>query len=270
MIENTPILPTNSPYLGDPLLTRYHSSQLDLDVFGTSVTRNTIPVQMSFSRNVLLILFGQVLTTLVFTVSLQYIQLTWDWLQISILTWWIPIIPCVLAAILILWQLWALYFQLVNLARIILLTIFSCLSSFIIGEIVVTFCYADGLLVMNLVISGIVAFYCYTFQQKFKFSGPSPWFCGMAAICLNASWLRILFELDALEILTPIGLAGVICTYILLDLYYIMDNTSAEDVILANTCLYADILYPMRCLHNLCELSDNLNMLDILYPGPPN
>lgn len=53
----------------------------------------------------------------------------------SVLTWWIPLIPCGLAAILIIWQLWAFYFQLVVPARIILLCLFSCLSSFIVGEI---------------------------------------------------------------------------------------------------------------------------------------
>ncbi|KAI8092914.1 uncharacterized protein BX664DRAFT_328491 [Halteromyces radiatus] len=179
-------------------------------------------------------------------------------------------IPCVLGAILIIWQLWAFYFQLITQARIILLVLFSALMSFIIGEIVVTFCYDDGLLIMNMVGFGILAFYCYTLQHKFEFSGPSPWFFSMAAICLSSTWLRMIFKVDPLEILLPIGLSGMICTYVLLDLYYIMGNYSADDVILANACLYIDVMYPMRCLHNLCELSDNLNLLDVLYPGPPN
>ncbi|SAM01452.1 hypothetical protein [Absidia glauca] len=268
MTDSFYTLPTHNSYVGDPSLTRYHSSQLDYDVFGASVTRNAIPEQMGFAGKVMLIVLGQLVTTLCFTVILQYIQLTWQGL--SVLTWWIPLIPCGLAAILIIWQLWAFYFQLVVPARIILLCLFSCLSSFIVGEIVVTFCYDEGVLLMNLIGSGILAFCCYTLQHKFKFSGPTPWFFGMAAICLSSSGLRLWFDLDALEILAPIGLAGLICTYVLLDLYYIMDNTSAEDVILANACLYVDLLYPMRGLHNLCELSDNLNMLDILYPGPPH
>ncbi|KAI8342078.1 hypothetical protein BC941DRAFT_415304, partial [Chlamydoabsidia padenii] len=267
MAEPPFTLPTHSSYPSVSSLSRYHSSHLDLDLFGTSVSRNTIPVQMGFVGKVILITLGQLLVMLASTIGLQHIH---QWSLISISKWWIPLIPCVLLAALILWQLWLLYFQLVTPARIVLLTLFTCLLSFIIGDLVVTFCYDEGLLVMNLVVSGLIAFYCYTLQEKFKFSGPSPWFFGIATVCLNASWLRFLFNLDALEILAPIGLAGLICTYVLLDLYYIMDNISAEDVMLATTCLYVDVLYPIRCLHHLCELSDNLNMLDILYPGQPH
>ncbi|SAM04596.1 hypothetical protein [Absidia glauca] len=256
-------LPIHSPYINEALLTRYPSSQLGLDAFRTSVTSDPIPVQMGFVGRVVLLVLGQLLGTFAFTMCLQP---AWLWLQ-STLARWIPLALCALVAVLIIWQLWVLYFQLVTPARIVMLTLFSCLSSFV---IVVNCCYEDGLLVMNLVGSGLVSFYCYTLQHKFHFSGPSPWFIGMAVVCLNASWLRFIFDLDALEILAPIGLAGVICTYVLLDLYYIMDNISGEDVILATTCLYVDVLYPMRCLHHLCELSDNLNMLDVLYPGPPH
>jgi hypothetical protein len=39
-------LPIHSPYINEALLTRYPSSQLDLDAFRTSVTSDPIPVQM--------------------------------------------------------------------------------------------------------------------------------------------------------------------------------------------------------------------------------
>lgn len=46
MTDSFYTLPTHNSYVGDPSLTRYHSSQLDYDVFGASVTRNAIPEQM--------------------------------------------------------------------------------------------------------------------------------------------------------------------------------------------------------------------------------
>ncbi|ORX49525.1 hypothetical protein DM01DRAFT_1347846 [Hesseltinella vesiculosa] len=225
---------------------------------------------MEFVRKSMLIVLGQLLGTLVLTCGLEQIQLTWHWLQNSVLTWWIPLIPCVIACVLILWQLWAFYFQLVQLARIILLTVFSILCAFVVGETVVTFCYEDGIMVMAMVGSGFMGYYLYTLQVKHSFSGPGPWFLGMALICLTSLWLRMLFEQDPLEILIPLSIAGVVCTYVLLDLYYIMGNSSVDEVILANVCLFVDVLYPMRCLHNICELSDNLNLLDVLYPGEPS
>ncbi|KAI8061147.1 hypothetical protein BC940DRAFT_310419 [Gongronella butleri] len=124
-------------------------------------------------------------------------------------------------------------------------------------------------MIMTMVSGGFFGYYFYTMQAKHAFAGPGPWFFAMAMICLNSLWLRVVFEQDPLEILIPLSIAAVICTYVLLDLYYIMDNNSVDEVILANVCLFVDILYPMRCLHNICELSDNLNMLDVLYPGSP-
>ncbi|CAO3608561.1 unnamed protein product [Cunninghamella blakesleeana] len=271
MSEHTLILPTHTSYTNNNQnLLRYHSSHFDFDLYSSTVCRCSIPSQMKFVQKVMLIVICQLYSTLIFTVGLQHARLSWDWLQISILTWWIPLLPCILTAILIIWQLWYLYFHLVPSARITLLVIFTLLSSFITGEIVVMFCYEEGLLIMNMVGFGVIAFYLFTLQHRFKFSGPSPWFLGMGLICFNSLWLRQFFNLDALEILIPIGLAGVVCTYILLDLYYIMDNINADDVILANASLFIDLLYPMRCLHNLCELTDNLNLLDTLYPGPIN
>ncbi|KAI8061146.1 hypothetical protein BC940DRAFT_136342 [Gongronella butleri] len=126
-------LPTHNPYPTDPQLIRYQSSQ-GIDVFGVSVCRCALPLQMEFVRKCMLIVLCQLLTTLALTMGLQHIQLTWHWLQISVLTWWIPLIPCVVACILILWQLWVFYFQLVQLARIILLILFSLLSAFIVSE----------------------------------------------------------------------------------------------------------------------------------------
>lgn len=64
-------------------------------------------------------------------------------------------------------------------------------------------------------------------------------------------------------------LAYIVCCYFILELYYIMGTVTVDDYILANISFYIDLLYPMRCLHNICELTDNVDVFpDILHPGP--
>ena len=97
---------------------------------------------------------------------------------------------------------------------------------------------------------------------------PLPRFCSLAAICLSSPWLRYLYDLDPLQILFPIAASSIICIYIILELYYIMKNFTQDDYLLANVCLFVDIIYPIRFIHHFCELTDNMNAFpDILYPG---
>ena len=88
-------------------------------------------------------------------------------------------------------------------------------------------------------------------------------------ICISSPWLRRVYDMDPITILVPMIMAVLICGYLIMELYYIMGNVTVDDFILANISAYVDLLYPMRCLHNLCELTDHVDMLpEILHPGP--
>lgn len=88
-------------------------------------------------------------------------------------------------------------------------------------------------------------------------------------ICMSSPWLRHVFKKDPVAILLPMLQASIVCGYLIMELYYIMGNVTADDYILANIYFYIDLLWPMRCIHNCCELSDNMQLFpDILHPGP--
>lgn len=90
----------------------------------------------------------------------------------------------------------------------------------------------------------------------------------MGAICLSSLLLRWIYEMDPLEIVFPIAASGLVCAYIILELYFIMNSLLLEDYILANVYLFVDLAYPIRFIHHFCELTDNMNTFpDILYPG---
>ncbi|GAA5799522.1 hypothetical protein HPULCUR_004938 [Helicostylum pulchrum] len=90
----------------------------------------------------------------------------------------------------------------------------------------------------------------------------------LGAICLSSTWLRYVYDMDPLEILYPITISSVICSYVILEIYYIMKNVTSDDYLLANVYFFVDLVYPMRFIHHFCELTDNMNMFpEILYPG---
>lgn len=92
--------------------------------------------------------------------------------------------------------------------------------------------------------------------------------CSLGAICLSSLGLRYAYNMDPLEILFPITMSSMICTYIILELYFIMKNMTKDDYILANIYFFIDLFYPIRFIHHFCELTDNMNLFpDILYPG---
>jgi hypothetical protein len=89
----------------------------------------------------------------------------------------------------------------------------------------------------------------------------------LGAICLTSPWLRYFYELDPIAILYPIGLSTLISTFILLELYHTMETVTADDYILANVNFFIDAVYPIRFIHHVCELTDNMNFFpDILSP----
>jgi hypothetical protein len=87
----------------------------------------------------------------------------------------------------------------------------------------------------------------------------------VAAVCFSSLLLRGTFEFNPLQILGPIALSSVICIYITLELYYLMELITLDDYVLANLSLHIDIAYPINCLHHLCELSDTTDSFPELF-----
>jgi hypothetical protein len=131
---------------------------------------------------------------------------------------------------------------------------------------------------------GMCACLLYTFQKRFPFSGAFPLYvftivyytfthqyysvCSLGAVCLCSPWMRHIYDMDPLEILYPMTIACFICVYIVLELYYIMKNVISDDYLLANVYFFIDLVYPIRFIHHVCELTDNMDVFpDILYPG---
>ncbi|KAL0074403.1 hypothetical protein J3Q64DRAFT_1777957 [Phycomyces blakesleeanus] len=87
-------------------------------------------------------------------------------------------------------------------------------------------------------------------------------------IYTSSLWLHQLLELDFGEIVWPLLISCVLCTYLILDLYYLVGYLTPKDYILANMCLYIDLMVPFRCVHNLCELTDHITLFsDIFNPS---
>ncbi|KAI9485227.1 MAG: hypothetical protein EXX96DRAFT_592467 [Benjaminiella poitrasii] len=139
----------------------------------------------------------------------------------------------------------------------------------VIQQLVSKLIYQEGISVIILTIFGLSCCILYTFQKRFSFSGAFPFVCSLGAICLCSLGLRYIYDMDPLQILFPITVASLICIYIILELYFIMQNVTSDDFLLANVCFFIDALYPMHFIHHVCELTDDINNVfpDILYPG---
>lgn len=65
--------------------------------------------------------------------------------------------------------------------------------------------------------------------------------------------------MDPVQILGPIAISSIVCTYFILDLYYAMGVMTIDDYILAFVSFHVDLAYPLNCLHHICEISDNVD-----------
>ncbi|KAI7868531.1 hypothetical protein BDF14DRAFT_1791310 [Spinellus fusiger] len=264
-------LPTNARYPTGSftdLLQRYGSGQ-DQDIFGINVNRNSIPLQMEFVRKVYLITICQILTVSVLTTTFVHVKPIFHWLQDSHYAWWIFIFPAFTLSVLVAWQLWMQYFRLPLTTQITMLGVTSFLMALIVSDLISKLCYNEGFVVLFMTLFGVVGLILYTAQTRFAFKGLLPLVCALASICLTSPWFRLQYQLDPIQILWPILLASLICIYFILELYYVMNILMLDDFILANLCFYIDLAYPIRCLHHLCELSDNFDVFpDILDPRP--
>lgn len=93
-------------------------------------------------------------------------------------------------------------------------------------------------------------------------------FCSIAAVCVSSVGLRRIYELDPMQILGPIAVSSIICSYIILELYYAMEDMTVEDYVLANLSFHMDLAYPMNSIHHFCELFDHVdNFPEYFNPG---
>lgn len=249
-------------------LERLGSSQLDLDVLGTTVSRLTKDQQMLFFRKVMLITTGQFMLISLFSFFTKHIYPLFQWLKDSTYSWWIVLIPAIIIAAIMIWQLKTQFYQLSPASKVTMLSLYSVAIAVVISHTISKLIYVEGILVMTMSMSGLSSLLLYTLQKKFAFSGALPFVFSLGAICLSSLLLRWIYEMDPLEIVFPIAASGLVCAYIILELYFIMNSLLLEDYILANVYLFVDLAYPIRFIHHFCELTDNMNTFpDILYPG---
>lgn len=83
--------------------------------------------------------------------------------------------------------------------------------------------------------------------------------CSIAAVCISSVGLRKVYELDPMQILGPITVASIICSYFILELYYAMEAMTVDDYILANLSFHMDLAYPINSIHHFCELFDSVD-----------
>ncbi|KAG1141026.1 hypothetical protein G6F37_006480 [Rhizopus arrhizus] len=244
------------------------STVQELDLLGILVERCSIQQQMDFIRNVYFITLSQFLLVSSMLALILNVQPLSNWLEESKYAWWIVLFPALLFMIIAIWQLWTHYYQLSQLTRIIILVIYSFFMSFILSELIAKVFYAYGLLVMTMVCFGILNTILYTFQTRFKFEGMKPIILSVAVICISSVGLRKAYNLDPVQILGPIALSCMICSYLNLELYYAMKNMTVEDYILANMSFHIDIIYPIHFIHHISELFDSLDHIpEYFHPG---
>ncbi|KAL7311785.1 Transmembrane BAX inhibitor motif-containing protein 4 [Mucor circinelloides] len=228
----------------------------DLDLFGTSVARSSVSSQMKFIRKVYLITLAQLL--MISSMITLFLHFTY-WHEESQYVWWVVLFPASIMLIVAAWQLWTQYYQLSRTSRFIILVVYSFLMAFILSDIVSKVFQEYGLLVFTMTCLGIVSIVMYTFQTKFKFQGTKPIFCSIASVCMSSVGLRIVYQLNPVQILGPIAVSSIICSYLILELYYAMDTMTVDDYVLANMSFHMDLVYPINGLHHLCELSDDVD-----------
>ncbi|KAG2182096.1 hypothetical protein INT43_007023 [Umbelopsis isabellina] len=220
-------------------LRRFFSGE-DENIFGIAIVRLPISRQMT-------------------TTATIYVGDAFDWLQKRNWVWWTPLVPMALLAAFTGWQLWLHYRRLSAHFRIGLLTFFSFLFTIIASALLSKFYYDIGYLSNLLTVVGLLGTAAYTLQQKWKFSGMAPIICSYSAIFFGSPIFVQLFSLDSSwEIFIPMVISGTICTYVVLEMYYMAQEVTEEDCILTNISFYVDCAYPMRCLHHMCELTEGV------------
>lgn len=94
-------------------------------------------------------------------------------------------------------------------------------------------------------------------------------FCCTATVCVSSIVLRDIYRMNPVQILGPIAISSLICTYFILELYYAMGVMTIDDYILAYISFYIDLAYPINCLHHLCEISENVDdFTEYFNPDP--
>lgn len=146
-------------------LERLGSSQLDLDVLGTTVSRLTKDQQMCkilkrmskfcylhflvFFRKVMLITTGQFMLISLFSFFTKHIYPLFQWLKdryltrrrennltqiVSTYSWWIVLIPAIIIAAIMIWQLKTQFYQLSPASKVTMLSLYSVAIAVVISH----------------------------------------------------------------------------------------------------------------------------------------
>ncbi|KAI8584107.1 hypothetical protein K450DRAFT_218180 [Umbelopsis ramanniana AG] len=241
-------------------LRRFFSGE-DENIFGIAIVRLPVSRQMVYYRTVCLITALQCFLIAAATTAALYVGDAFDWIQKSKWVWWMPLVPLALITIFTGWQLWLNYRRLSTRFRTWTLVFFSLLFTVIVSALLSKFYYDIGYLSNLLTVTGLLGGALYTLQSKWLFSGVAPIVCIYATIFFAAPLFVTLFSLNSTsEILIPMFISSVICTYVVLEMYYMRQEMTEEDCILTNISFYIDFAYPMRCLHHVCELTEGVNI----------
>ncbi|OBZ91711.1 BI1-like protein [Choanephora cucurbitarum] len=233
---------------------RQGSSQ-GFDLFGKSVTRDSVESQTNFIRKVFALTSIQFLFMTCFSITFVYYP---HWYQQSYKTL-ILLLPTVLLLAVLAWQLWTQHHRLSHHIRYILIFVYSSLMTFTLSSVATQFFEEYAIMVLTMSSLGILSNVVYTFQKRFLFQGPKPIVCSSAIICITSLGLRSIYQLDPVEILGPIAISSLICVYVDLEIYYAMYTMTEDEYILANLSFYIDLVYPINALHHACELSDDMD-----------
>ncbi|KAI8346746.1 hypothetical protein BD560DRAFT_411195 [Blakeslea trispora] len=250
-------LPTISVYSSVSVYQRFdqQGSSQEFDLFGKSVTRDSIESQTNFTRKVFVLTFIQFLVMTCFSITFVYYP---HWYQQSYKAL-ILLIPAVILLIILAWQLWTQHHRLSHIARYILIFVYSSLMTFTVSSVVTQIFEEYAIMVLTMSSFGILSNVLYTFQKRFLFQGPKPIVGSAATICITSLGLRRIYQLDPVEILVPMAMSSLICVYVVLEIYYAMLTMTEEEYILANLSFYIDLAYPINALHHICELSDDMD-----------
>ncbi|KAI9028951.1 hypothetical protein CLU79DRAFT_736839 [Phycomyces nitens] len=239
----------------------------DQTILGSTVSQCTLALQMKFIRKVYGLALIQLAVLGLLSISLSYLSFFTGWLEASKYGWLLLLLPVCIFQVAWMWWLWGNYFQMSRTSQAVMLIVGSILTIFVLSLLICKLFSKQGALVILLSSFGLVLLIFYSLQTHLMFSGPFPIVLCLTIIYLGSLCVRQALQLDFVEIVWPLLISSILCVYFILDLYYLVGYLTPEDYILANICLYVDLMVPFRCVHNLCELTDRITLFsDVFNP----
>ncbi|KAI7865031.1 hypothetical protein BDF14DRAFT_1115553 [Spinellus fusiger] len=249
------------------LFERRESVQDDT-LIGMAVSQCDVQQQMVFIRKVYGLVLIQTSALALMIAALFYTPIV-PWLEQSHYAWWGVVGPIILLLGIGSTWLWRNYFQLSRTSQVILLGLLSVLMVLALSVFMCKLFRHRGMLFVLQLMSGVGALLVYSLQTKYTFYCPYPILAYCATVCGLSYGLCQLPMLETLEWGGPLVVACVTGVYVHLNVMSMMKHLTIEDYPLANLCLYIDVVLPLRCIHNMCELTDGIPVFSsVFYPHP--